>query len=297
MQTGTAMIMTIKPLQRVTGSTGGILLLVTALAIGSAILWQSLHSPSGFPGTGNSSPSAKGMLSPGTLAAADEENEGGCDPMVFDALLGTYVSNGRVDYKGLKGNEQFASFLKSLEDATLEGMSQDAQLAFWINAYNASVISNVIAHPGIKGPLEVEGFFDKVTFKVAGKEVTLNDIENTIVRPTFKEPLIHFGLVCAAVSCPPLISNAYTEENVRQELANNARNYLSDKQQNHFDAKTGTLHLSKIFEWYKVDFGGDDAGLIAFAKEYGPEEMKNGLEKAKKVTVAFVEYDWKLNSK
>ncbi|MGE3801849.1 MAG: DUF547 domain-containing protein, partial [Candidatus Kapaibacterium sp.] len=278
------------------------LLLVLAFAIGSATFWQSVHSSSTLPSGESNKTSAsmadgKAFLA---LAAADEDGneeiEGATyDPMAFDALLGSYVSNGLVNYKALTNNEEFTDFVGSLKESTPSGMTTDGQLAFWVNAYNACVISNVIAHPKIKGPLEVDGFFDKVKFDVAGQQLTLNEIENTIVRPTFKEPLIHFGLVCAARSCPPLIPKAYTEANVREELAANARNYLADKKQNRFDAKSGKLSLSKIFEWYKADFGGDDAGLIAFAKQYGPEEMRAGLEKAKKVTVAFVEYDWTLN--
>jgi hypothetical protein len=125
----------------------------------------------------------------------------------------------------------------------------------------------------------------------------LNDIENTVIRPTFKEPLIHFGLVCAARSCPPLIATAYTGENVRGQLAANARAYLADAAQNKFTKGSKTLSLSKIFEWYKADFGGNDAGLIAFAKQYGPETMVAGLGNGSGVKVTYNEYDWTLNKK
>ncbi|MGE3801870.1 MAG: DUF547 domain-containing protein [Candidatus Kapaibacterium sp.] len=219
------------------------------------------------------------------------------NPATFDQLLSSNVANGRVDYSAFKKSEAFASFLESLASADPSSMSTDGQLAFWINAYNAMVIKNVNDNPGIKQPLDVAGFFEKKTFTVAGKSLTLNDIENNIVRPTFKEPLIHFGLVCAALSCPPLIPKAYTAENVRSLLAENARKYLADTKQNKWDAKTKTLSLSKIFEWYKVDFGDNDAGLIAFAKQYGPESMKSGLEAAGNAKVKFLEYDWTLNKK
>lgn len=282
------------PLRR-TGPTAIVLLLVIAVAAGSVALWRTTVSGSGGNGISPGGETSTGA----TLQKGDQEEEErtGFDPGPFDALLRANVADGRVDYKAFAGSTDFANVLSEIETADVGGMSTDEQLAFWINAYNASVIRNVNAHSGIKSPLDVKGFFDKETFKIAGREVTLNDVENTIIRPTFQEPLIHFGLVCAARSCPPLIPTAYTADNVRDLLAENARNYLADTKQNRFDPKTGVLHLSKIFEWYKEDFGGDDAGLIAFAKEYGPGDMQSGLEKGRKVTVRFVEYDWTLNGK
>lgn len=219
------------------------------------------------------------------------------DPAVFDALVHAHVSNGKVDYAEFKSSPEFAGFLQSLAAASPDAMSANEKLAFWINAYNALVIRNVNDNPGIRKPLDVPGFFDKKKFAVAGRQLTLNQIENEVIRPTFKEPLIHFGLVCAAISCPPLIPKAYTGSNVRGQLAANAKAYLGDAKQNRFDAATNTLYLSKIFEWYKEDFGGDDAGLIDFAKTYGPDGMKSALASAGDVRVKFNEYDWTLNKK
>lgn len=219
------------------------------------------------------------------------------NPAVFDGLLRANVANGKVDYGAFKSSGEFAGVLQSISTTSLDGMPANAKLAFWINAYNALVIKNVNDNPGIKQPLDVNGFFDKKKFSAAGRQVTLNQIENEIIRPTFKEPLIHFGLVCAARSCPPLITRAYTEGNVRSQLAANAEAYLADTKQNRYDAGTKTLYLSKIFEWYKDDFGGNDAGLIEFAKKHGPSSMKTALASASGVTVKFNEYDWTLNKK
>ncbi len=215
------------------------------------------------------------------------------DPAVFDALLKANVSNGRVNYNGFKNNPQFTAFLESIANASPATMSTNERLAFWVNAYNALTIKNVNDNPGLKKPTDVAGFFDKKKFSVGGKSLTLNQIENDVIRPTFNEPLIHFGLVCAARSCPPLINTAYTAGNVRSKLAANARAYLADTKQNRFE--DGKLCLSKIFDWYKVDFGGNDAGLIAFAKQYGPESMKTGLQDD--TPVMFNEYDWTVNRK
>jgi hypothetical protein len=216
---------------------------------------------------------------------------------VFDSLLAANVANGLVDYDSFRGSKAFDRFLLKIAEVDTATLTTDAELAFWINAYNALVIKNVLDHPGITNPLDVDGFFDKTKFPVAGTHLTLNQIENDVVRPKFSEQLIHFGLVCAALSCPPLIPKAYTAENVRSQLAENARNYLGDSDQNRFEAGTATLYLSRIFEWYKADFGDSDSGLREFAMKYGPTDMKSGLASHSDAPVKFLEYDWKLNSR
>ncbi len=217
-------------------------------------------------------------------------------PATFDALLKKYVRNGRVNYGGFDSDAEFSRFVESLAEADPSSMSQDEALAFWVNAYNALVIRNVNDHPGTKNPLDVKGFFDGITFSVAGRSLTLNDIENKVIRPTYNEPLIHFGLVCAAVSCPPLISTAYTGANVRSTLRSNAEKYLGDSKQNRFDAASGTLWVSKIFEWYIADFGGSTEGIVTFVRKHAPADMAAKIEAAKNVTVKYNEYDWTLNS-
>lgn len=217
-------------------------------------------------------------------------------PEAFDALLGKYVRNGRVNYSGFGSDGAFTRFVSSLEGADPSTMSKDEALAFWINAYNALVIRNVLDHPGTKNPLDVKGFFDAITFNVAGRTLTLNDIENKVIRPTYQEPLIHFGLVCAAVSCPPLIPTAYTGANVRSTLRANAEKYLADTKQNRFDAATGTLYVSKIFEWYIADFGNSQDGIVEFVRTYGPADMVSKLGAAGNVKVKYNEYDWTINA-
>ncbi|HVZ40025.1 MAG TPA: DUF547 domain-containing protein [Candidatus Kapabacteria bacterium] len=232
-----------------------------------------------------------GLVAP----AAAKDAAATFDHSKFDHLLSTAVANGRVDYSKFRNNDDFAAYLKSLETASIASLSSNEQLAFWLNAYNALVIRNVLDNPGMKKPTDVKGFFDAKKFKVAGKMLTLNEIENTMIRAKFKEPLIHFGLVCAARSCPPIKSHAFAGKTVRAQLAANASAYLASSQ-NRFDEKTNTLSLSKIFDWYRGDFGGDN-GLKEFAKKYGTAAMKKGLATPDAVKIAFQEYDWTLNSR
>jgi len=213
----------------------------------------------------------------------------------FDRLLSQAVTNGLVDYARFRNSANFAAYLTSLEKASVAGLSTDEQLAFWINAYNALAIRNVLDNPGLKKPIDVKGFFDGKKFKVAGRLLTLNDIENGILREQFREPLIHFGLVCAARSCPPLLPAAYRGSTVRSQLARNASSYLASPN-NRYDSRAGTLALSKIFDWYKGDFGGD-AGLRTFVKAHGTQQMKQALAASPNLKITFMEYDWTLNTR
>jgi hypothetical protein len=215
------------------------------------------------------------------------------DHAKFDALLSSAVSGGRVDYAKFRASSDFTAYLASLENASVASLSTDEQLAFWINAYNALVIRNVLDNPGMKRPVDVKGFFDGRKFKVAGRSLTLNDIENTMIRAKFHEPLIHFGLVCAARSCPPLGNRAFAGRTVRAQLARNAAAYLASPY-NRYDASHNRLELSKIFDWYKGDFGGD-AGIREFVKKYGTPQMKSGVSSS--TAVGFMEYDWTLNAR
>ena len=234
------------------------------------------------------------LLVVATVGQARSGN-GTFDHSKFNTLLGQSVSGGKVDYGKFKGNAEFAAYIATLQSATPSALSSNEQLAFWVNAYNAMTIKNVLDNPGMRKPTDVKGFFDAKKFNVAGRQLTLNQIENDIIWKQFKEPLIHFGLVCAARSCPPIINKAYTGKNVKSLLASNAKTYLAGKQ-NRYDAATNTLSLSKIFEWYRADFGGE-SGLKEFVKKYGTAEMKSGLTANPNVKIVSLEYDWTLNSK
>jgi hypothetical protein len=96
--------------------------------------------------------------------------------------------------------------------------SRAQQMAFWINAYNAFTLRAIVDHYPIEGSRfslhprnsirQIDGVWTSLAWKAAGRTVTLDDIEHRILRPTFREPLVHFAVNCASVSCPPLAPGA-----------------------------------------------------------------------------------------
>ena len=102
---------------------------------------------------------------------------------------------------------------------SLEELSTDDQLALLINLYNALTIQQVLAaYPidsicpkilGIPNWLAFWRFFSRTVFAMNGTALSLNTIEHGILRKQFKEPRIHFALVCASMGCPVLRNEAY----------------------------------------------------------------------------------------
>lgn len=217
------------------------------------------------------------------------------DHAPFSALLKTYVSkSGDVRYSDLRANEKDLATLKAyvaaVGDAKVTG-PKDAQLAFYLNAYNALVIDAILTAWPVESVMKVDGFFKTAKHKVAGKEMTLDDLEHKVVRPTFKDARVHFALNCAAKSCPPLKRKAFTEKNVNSMLEANTKSFLTKATS--FDEKSATT--SKLLEWFADDFKADAGSVPAYLAKYFPERAT--FLNAKETKIVFAEYDWALNGK
>jgi len=142
-----------------------------------------------------------------------------------DAFLKENVKNGRVAYKAIKDNP--AALNELLEMA--KGISVSKENAgeyqsFWINGYNLLVIDGIVKNYPIKSPLDKPGFFDKNKNEIGGTSITLNDIENKLLRKNFpKEARFHFVLVCGGLGCPPIIGEAYVPSKLDAQLEKQTR--------------------------------------------------------------------------
>ena len=212
----------------------------------------------------------------------------------FEKLLKENVNEkGLINYKGFAESKEFDEYLKQLATAKISEFDKNEKLSFLINAYNALVIKNVIDHPGIKSPMQVRGFFDDIKFEIFGEELTLNDLEYDYVIKI--EPVLtHFGLVCAAVSCPKLLRETYKPGKVYEQLESNARDFLNNKYKNRLDSENKTLYLSEIFKWFEKYFTGNYGSVINFVKKYINEKDKKFLEE-NEVDIEFIRYNWALN--
>lgn len=228
------------------------------------------------------------------LASSCVQSQNKFDHSKWNALLKKYVDeNGLVDYKGIESEESFTEYIDLIAEADVGNFSRNGRLAFYINAYNACVVKNVLDNWPVESPLKVDGFFKKIKFTVAGENLTLDEIEHkkTLqIDPVFP----HFGLVCAAVSCPKLIPFAYDADNVNEQLRKNAKDFLSDENKNYLDKESNTLYLSQIFKWFESYFINEYDSVLEFAAKYLPEnDAKFVIDN--KVDVEYLEYNWELN--
>ncbi len=208
----------------------------------------------------------------------------------FDYILRNSVSpSGVVDYKAIQADEErLDNYLGELQRFPPKAdWTKAEKLAYWINAYNAYTIKLIVDNYPLKSITDLEGGkpWDKKWIELDGKSLSLNDIENGIIRPTFKEPRIHFAVNCAAKSCPPLANAAYTKDNLETLLQKNTVAFINNPQYNDLSGKAAKV--SKIFEWYAEDFGD----VAAYINRY--MQMKRQPFKQ----VEFLEYDWSLNGK
>lgn len=210
------------------------------------------------------------------------------DHTVFDKILKQYVSaSGKVNYKGIKADiVRLDSYLATLESTKMDDTwSRKEKLAFWINAYNAYTIKLIVQNYPVKSITDLHGGkpWDKKWINIAGQNLSLNNIENDIIRPQFNEPRIHFAVNCAAASCPPILNKAYTSENLEATLTTQTQKFLVNAAYNMITPEKA--EVSKIFEWYAVDFGD----LITFVNKYSDVKIKSSA------VVSYQDYDWSLN--
>ncbi len=229
-----------------------------------------------------------------TLMCYSSPTANSFDHSEFDTLLRKNVnSKGMVNYKSFKNN-LFYKYLDKIATAKITKFSDMEKLAFYINAYNALVIKNINDHPDIHSPLDVDGFFKKIKFKVAGKKITLDELEHDYALK-IDGVLPHFGLVCGAKSCPKLLPKAYEGKSVINELKKNAKEFLADRKRNYFEKEKNILYLSEIFNWFKNYFISKHGTVINAVKILSQNKIwqKNLSESTK---IKYLNYNWKLNA-
>jgi hypothetical protein len=230
------------------------------------------------------------------------------DHSLFDNVLRAHVKPGGVHYAGLKadraGLDAYVAKLGAVSKQTFNAWSRSEQIAYLINAYNAIVLQQVIDDYPIersKKPAalvrpansvwQIDGFFSDLKHRLLSRDLTLDQIEHEWLRAKLKEPRIHFALVCAARSCPPLRDEAYRAEHLDAQLDDQARQFLNDRERNRFGAEHA--QLSEIFKWFGEDFGGEQ-GLRSYLGKYLNAELKARIQTSS-YAISYIDYDWTLN--
>ena len=191
--------------------------------------------------------------------------------------------------------------LAGLAESDLDALTPDERLAFWLNAYNAATGDALLSDPTRLA--NRRQFFSTPRLTVAGEALSLDAVEHGILRgsqwkyglgyvpnpfpsafvrrhrvadPDFR---VHFALNCGAASCPAVA--AYDAETVDADLDAAAEGYLRSETV----VEDGTAHVSRLFLWYRGDFGGR-RGIRRILREYGvvdPDAVSR---------IRYRDYDW-----
>ena len=236
----------------------------------------------------------------------------------FDQLLDLYVRGGDVYYRAIKSERaKLDGYVSQLATASVEKAPREEQIAFWLNAYNALVLRTVADHYPLQGKSseyparsirQIPGAFERLTHRVAGRTLTLDQIEQTILSG-FHDPRLYFALGRGAVGGGRLRSEAFTAARLEEQLAEVADECVTRAQCVSIDRESGKVGVSAIFSWREKEFAaayGDKApaafaarspierAVLAFVM---PKLLATEKEFIAKNTfqVAYIPFDWTLN--
>ncbi len=258
------------------------------------------------------------------LHSPADANESCSDFSRYGQVLTVSVNQeGLVDYAGLKADRsglddainEFANCLPGV----LDKLTEDGQIAFWINVYNAFTLQVIIDHYPIAGGLlgrlawpensirQIPRVWKSFRVHTYARQLSLNDIEHEILRKKFDRPEIHMGLVCASLGCPVLATTPYTGPTLRAQLRSQAIQFLSRPANFAFGPEDNTLSVSSIFDWFGEDFSGypgamtmptdvrgTTPGVLAYLHDHVDADAAERI-RAGGFKVQFSDYDWGLN--
>lgn len=224
----------------------------------------------------------------------------------FDRLLKAHVRDGLVDYDAFARAPEFPRYLASLDTVQVHAFNEDERLAYWINVYNAYTIQLILRHnerESIRnidrtlGFLQLKGPWNERIVRAGRQVYTLDQVLHRILRREFHESRVHFAIVPAARSAPPLRSEAYVGARLGEQLEDQTRRFLSDTTRTWY--RNGVLGLNRLFEAYEKDFGSSRKEMILFVAPYltlrPTEPQKKRLDDGRPL-VNYRTYDWSLNS-
>jgi hypothetical protein len=238
----------------------------------------------------------------------------------FDDILDMYVRDGMVYYRALQAERaRFNRYVASLDvpASTHDGWSRERQLAFWINAYNALALKIVIDHYPIRGRSseyppgsvrQIPGAFERIRHRAAGRSVTLDEIEKTIL-PGFNEPRAFLALGRGALGSGRLRSEAFTASRLAAQLDRVQAEFITEQAMMFIDRAAGVLSLTPVISWNAEHFvAAYDPGAT------GPHAARSPIERAmlafitphllplerefvqkNEFRVVYHEFDWRLN--
>lgn len=201
---------------------------------------------------------------------------------------------GQVDYKALKADRgELERYIVALSKTSphkdpIAFPTTEDKLAYWLNAYNATVLYAVTERPGMHSVNDdVKNFFYFTEHAFGDERLSLYKLETDVIRKEFGEPRVHFALNCASAGCPELPHEAFTPAKLEEQLARASKAFCTNEKRVRIEGNV--VWMSQIFEWYADDFK-NEGGPIAFCTKWGRNDLPSEAE------VKFIPYDWSMNA-
>ncbi len=231
--------------------------------------------------------------------AYDDSNlDGEFDHSDWDHLLNAHLlPGGWVDYEGIRADRATLSrYLETLGGVDFDQLSRNEKLALLLNAYNAFTVELILEHPAVNSILEIRGEkrWKDVRWNLGGEFLSLEQLEHERIRPRFREPRVHFALVCASVGCPPLRAEAYTGDRIEEQLEEQAQLVHSNTRWLRISDDGSNLWLTRLYQWYGNDFAQVAGSELNYIARYH-RGVSQDLNKGRIPRIQWLEYDWSLN--
>ncbi len=214
-----------------------------------------------------------------------------------------------VNYKRIVAEKKplldYISQLQAVSRAQYGRFDRSEKLAFLVNAYNAFTVQQVVERYPVGSIRDIEyesgvDVWNQARHTLLGKLISLDELQKGWIGGEFREPLVHFALVCASMGCPGL--RWYSARDFTEQATAAAQAFLSDTRMNRYDSQSRTLWLSEIFDWYKKDFIRSKGSVAAYVADWmgGDQDIEAEVlaaEKAKSLRIKYNPYDWSLNDR
>lgn len=214
----------------------------------------------------------------------------------WEEVLHAYVKDGVVNYPAIAKDDRLQLFIWQLDRFNPNTLpSRQHSLAFWINAYNAFAIKGILEGESPETAVSRYRYFVMHEYFVGGRPIALQALERDLLIPDFRDPRIHFAIVPAARSSPPLNSQLYVPEKLDEQLDERARAFINDPERNRFDPKRKVARLSMIFSWYESEFIAHSGSVLKYIAHYLNDPALARELMTSRYDIQYQEFDWSLN--
>lgn len=236
----------------------------------------------------------------------DERSAMRIDHRPWEAFLLHYLRPGgdgvhRVAYGDVKDRDhgELSGYVDTMGEVDITGYRRSEQVAYWINLYNALLVKLVLDNYPIASIRKLDrpgaglksSPWNRPLLVKQGVSLSLNDIENRILKPIWDDPRLHYAISCAAVGCPNLQPIPFTGGQLDQQLSDAAMAYVNDPRC--IEIEDGQLRVSSLYRWNLQSFGGSERAVIQHLMAYAEPDLAMSLQGFDRLHGD--RFDWRLN--